>query len=61
MIGGAGVRGSKAADYPRKTSTCEGQELGRGVLKPLTLLSTASVTMIHKLPLHKINFFTLHI
>ena len=26
--GGAGMRGYEAADYPRKASTCEGQELG---------------------------------
>ena len=26
--GGAGMRGCEAADYPRKASTCEGQELG---------------------------------
>ena len=28
MIGGAGARGCEAADYPRKASACEGQELG---------------------------------
>ena len=32
MIRGAGVRGWEAADYPRKVSACEGQELGG--LKP---------------------------
>ena len=28
MIGGAGVGGYEAADYPCEASTCEGQELG---------------------------------
>ena len=28
MIGGAGARGSEAADYPREASACEGQESG---------------------------------
>jgi len=28
MIGGAGVRGCKAADYPREASVCKGQKLG---------------------------------
>ena len=27
---GAGMRGCKAGDYLRETSTCEGQELGGG-------------------------------
>ena len=27
-LGGGGMRGYEAADYPRKASTCEGQELG---------------------------------
>ena len=28
MIGGVDMGGYKAADYPRKASACEGQELG---------------------------------
>ena len=32
LIGSAGVRDCEAANYPHKTSTCEGQELGE--LKP---------------------------
>ena len=29
-IGGAGMRGYEAADYPREASACEGQKLGGG-------------------------------
>ena len=107
MIGGASVRGCKAADYSCKTSTCEGQKLGVGPKSPSSPLPwfrrpcttlynyylfaiaykkvykncfcicydarqlrslqltnyitvyclQTSVTMIHKHPLHKINFF----
>ena len=30
MIGGAGVKGCKAADYRHKASMCKGQGLGGG-------------------------------
>ena len=30
QLGGAGVRGCKAANYPREASACKGQKLGGG-------------------------------
>ena len=40
-LGGAGVRGCEAADYPREASMCEGQNLGVGLSPPSSLGSAA--------------------